>query len=99
MKSFLIACIALAMLCCFGIEGTLRKLDGWGKTTGETAHRVYCELHREACDYIEQKRLEQEERRAHRPKLRRKSRLERIHEEQGMSEAEWDALDKRGKKL
>lgn len=100
MKAFLIACIALGMLCCFGIEGTLRKLDGWGKSAAATTQRVYCDLHREACDYLEQKRIEQEERRAARPKLiRRKSRLERIHEEQGMSEEEWDALDKRGKKL
>lgn len=99
MKAFIIACIGLSMLCCFGIEGTLRKLDSWNKSVSSTAHRVYCDIHKEECEYLERVRLEQETRRASRPKVRRKSRLETLREEQGMTEEQWDALSKRGKNL
>jgi hypothetical protein len=49
---FIMVVFILGLWCCYGIEGTKRKVHAWGKESRETANRVSCELNREACDYI-----------------------------------------------
>lgn len=90
-------CIIVAgMLLCFGIEGTMRKLDSWGKRTAETTHRVYCDLHKESCDYIERVRAQVASGEPRKLTSRAKNKPK---QEQGLTEEQWRQLDKRGKSL
>lgn len=92
MKAFCIFVVAAVMLTCFGIEGTLRKLHSWGESAADTTQRVYCDLHRESCDYIESVRKDVEERKAQRRRVLRE-------QQRALTEEQWRQLDKRGQSL
>lgn len=100
MLNFFAGCFALLLLLCFGIEGSLRKLDKWGKSAAAETQRVYCDLHQESCDYLARVRAELDTERVKRRNPSRKPlRWRNTEPKPALTEEQWQQLDKRGKSL
>lgn len=87
MMNFILCVVAFCLVCCFGIEGSMRKLDAWGKASREKARQVSCDLKPEACEYLRNVKLPSER------KLKRRRRAPETTPEQ------FEQLNERGQNL